>query len=200
MAQRPAGQQVPTGTITLVLGDIEGSTRLWETRPDDMTAAMARFTEVLSSSVPRHRGVLPIEQGEGDSFVAAFTLATDAVACALELQLEWGRASWPFRVRIALHSGEAQTRDGERYEGPTIIRCARLRSIAHGGQTLLSQATCDLVVDSLPVGAWLDDGPQSFLPRNRKINSRPWVDSARQWTDWRVVLRTVWRRSRSRQK
>ncbi len=79
------------------------------------------------------------------------------MACALELQLEWGRESWPFRVRLALHTGEVQTRDGDRYEGPTIIRCARLRAIAHGGQTLLSQATCDLVVDHMPAGAWLDD-------------------------------------------
>ncbi len=157
MADPATGQQIPTGTITLLLGDIEGSTRLWETRPDDMTSAMTRFTEVLASSVPRHQGVLPIEQGEGDSFVAAFALATDAVACAIELQLEWGRGSWPFRVRLALHTGEVQTREGERYEGPTIIRCARLRSIAHGGQTVLSQTTHDLVVDHLPAGAWLDD-------------------------------------------
>ena len=157
MAEPTTGQQIPTGTITLLLGDIEGSTRLWETRPDDMTSAMTRFTEVLAGSVPRHQGVLPIEQGEGDSFVAAFALATDAVACAIELQLEWGRESWPFRVRLALHTGEVQTREGERYEGPTIIRCARLRSIAHGGQTVLSQTTHDLVVDHMPAGAWLDD-------------------------------------------
>ena len=101
--------------------------------------------------------MLPIEQGEGDSFVAAFALATDAVASAIELQLEWGRGSWPFRVRLALHTGEVQTREGERYEGPTIIRCARLRSIAHGGQTVLSQTTHDLVVDHMPAPAWLDD-------------------------------------------
>ena len=157
MADPTTGQQIPTGTITLLLGDIEGSTRLWEARPDDMTSAMTRFTEVLASSVPRHQGVLPIEQGEGDSFVAAFALATDAVACAIELQLEWGRGSWPFRVRLALHTGEVQTREGERYEGPTIIRCARLRSIAHGGQTVLSQTTHDLVVDHMPAPVWLDD-------------------------------------------
>ncbi|HEY3486355.1 MAG TPA: NB-ARC domain-containing protein, partial [Ilumatobacteraceae bacterium] len=100
---------------------------------------------------------VPIEQGEGDSFVAAFALASDALSCALSLQLEFGGASWQFAVRMALHTGEAQTRDGARYEGTAIIRCARLRAIAHGGQTVVSQATHDLVLDQLPDAAWLED-------------------------------------------
>ena len=75
---------LPTGTVTLVLADVEGSTRLWETQPDDMTVAMARMNQVVSDTIATHNGVRPVEQGEGDSFVAAFARASDAVACALE--------------------------------------------------------------------------------------------------------------------
>jgi class 3 adenylate cyclase len=73
---------LPTGTVTLVLADVEGSTRLWEAQPDEMTAAVARFEHTVSEVVAAHGGVRPVEQGEGDSFVAAFTRASDAVACA----------------------------------------------------------------------------------------------------------------------
>jgi class 3 adenylate cyclase len=78
---------LPTGTVTLLLADVEGSTRLWETQPDEMTAAIARLNQTVSGVVAAHGGVRPVEQGEGDSFVAAFARASDAVACALELQL-----------------------------------------------------------------------------------------------------------------
>ena len=148
---------LPVGTVTLVLADIEGSTVLWETRAGEMTTAIARFADVVAATVARHDGVLPIEQGEGDSFVAAFIHATDAVRCALALQLEWSGGGWPFRVRVAVHTGEVQRRDEGNYCGSTINRCARLRAIAHGGQTVLSQTTHDLVVDRLPAGASFDD-------------------------------------------
>ena len=75
---------LPTGTVTLLLADIEGSTRLWETQPDEMTAAVARLDQTVSELIAAHGGVRPVEQGEGDSFVAAFARASDAVACALE--------------------------------------------------------------------------------------------------------------------
>src|ERR1700740_2795643 len=77
---------LPTGTVTLLLADIEGSTRLWETQPDQMTAAMARMNAPVSDTFAPHGGVARVEQGEGDSFVAPFSRAWDAVACALELQ------------------------------------------------------------------------------------------------------------------
>ena len=77
---------LPTGTATLLLADVEGSTRLWETQPEDMTAAFARLDHALGDLVSAHGGVRPVEQGEGDSFVVAFARASDAVACALELQ------------------------------------------------------------------------------------------------------------------
>ncbi len=71
---------LPTGTVTLLLADVEGSTRLWETQPDEMTTAIARLNSVVSNVIATHDGVRPVEQGEGDSFVAAFARASDAVA------------------------------------------------------------------------------------------------------------------------
>ncbi len=145
---------LPTGTVTLLLADIEGSTRLWEIQPEQMTAAFAALDHALSDLVASHGGVRPIEQGEGDSFVVAFARASDAVACALELQ----RAPLaPISLRIGLHTGEVQLRDEGNYIGPTINRAARIRDLAHGGQTVLSGTTEDLVADVLPAGAWLTD-------------------------------------------
>jgi predicted ATPase/class 3 adenylate cyclase/DNA-binding CsgD family transcriptional regulator len=145
---------LPTGTVTLLLADVEGSTRLWETQPDEMTAALARLNQTVSGIIAGHDGVRPVEQGEGDSFVAAFARASDAVAAALEMQ----RAPLaPIRLRIGVHTGEIQLRDKGNYAGPTINRAARLRDLGHGGQTLLSGTTEDLVVDRLPADTWLTD-------------------------------------------
>jgi predicted ATPase/class 3 adenylate cyclase/DNA-binding CsgD family transcriptional regulator len=145
---------LPTGTVTLLLADVEGSTRLWETQPDEMTAAFARLDHALSGLVVAYAGVRPVEQGEGDSFVVAFARASDAVACALELQ----RAPLaPISLRIGVHTGEVQLRDDDNYIGPTINRTARLRNLAHGGQTVLSATTEALVVDTLPADVWLTD-------------------------------------------
>ena len=133
---------LPTGTVTLLLADVEGSTRLWETQREEMTAAFAVLDRTLSELLAAHDGVRPVEQGEGDSFVVAFARATDAVACALDLQ----RAPLtPIRLRIGLHTGEIQLRDESNYIGPTINRTARIRDLAHGGQTVLSGTTEDLV-------------------------------------------------------
>jgi predicted ATPase/class 3 adenylate cyclase/DNA-binding CsgD family transcriptional regulator len=160
---------LPTGTVTLLLADVEGSTRLWETQPDEMTAAVARFEHTVSEVVAAYGGVRPVEQGEGDSFVAAFARASDAVACALALQ----RAPLaPIRLRIGVHTGEVQLRDEGNYAGPTINRTARLRDLAHGGQTVLSGATEVMVVDSLPADAWLTDlgtYPLRDLPRPERV-------------------------------
>ncbi len=146
--------ELPTGTVTLLLADVEGSTRLWETQPQEMTAAVARLDRTLTDLLAAHGGVRPVEQGEGDSFVVAFSRATEAASCALELQ----RAPLaPIRLRIGVHTGEVQLRDEGNYVGPTINRTARLRDLAHGGQTVLSGTTEDLVVDALPADAWLTD-------------------------------------------
>src|SRR6476646_1207633 len=154
---------------TLLLADVEGSTRLWEAQPGEMTAALARLNQTVSEVVAACGGVRPVEQGEGDSFVAAFARASDAVACALELQ----RAPLaPIRLRIGVHTGEVQLRDEGNYAGSTINRTARLRDLAHGGQTVLSGATEDMVVDRLPAGAWLTDlgtHPLRDLPRPERV-------------------------------
>ena len=145
---------LPTGTVTLLLADVEGSTRLWETQPDQMTAAIAVLDGTLAELLTLYNGVRPVEQGEGDSFVLAFARASDAVACALALQ----RAPLaPIRLRIGLNTGEIQLRDEGNYIGPTINRTARLRDLAHGGQTVLSGATESMVIDHLPSDVWLTD-------------------------------------------
>jgi predicted ATPase/class 3 adenylate cyclase/DNA-binding CsgD family transcriptional regulator len=145
---------LPSGTVTLLLADVEGSTHLWETQPGEMTDAVARLDRTLADVVAAHGGVRPVEQGEGDSFVVAFARASDAVACALELQ----RAPLaPIRLRIGVHTGEVQLRDEGNYIGATINRAARIRDLAHGGQTVLSGTTEDLVADVLPADAWLTD-------------------------------------------
>jgi predicted ATPase/class 3 adenylate cyclase/DNA-binding CsgD family transcriptional regulator len=146
--------ELPTGTVTLLLADVEGSTRLWETHHEEMTAAFASLDRALSDLVAAHSGVRPVEQGEGDSFVIAFGRAGDAVACALELQ----RAPLaPITLRIGVHTGDVQLRDEGNYVGPTINRTARLRDLAHGGQTVMSGTTESLVCDALPADAWLTD-------------------------------------------
>src|SRR6202140_3191709 len=160
---------LPTGTVTLLLADVEGSTRLWETQAEGMTAAIARLNRVVCDVVAAHHGVRPVEQGEGDSFVAAFTRASDAVSCALELQ----RAPLaPIRLRIGVHTGEVQLRDEGNYAGSTINRTARVRDLAHGGQTVLSGATEAMVIDRLPADAWLTDlGSHALrdLPRPERV-------------------------------
>jgi predicted ATPase/class 3 adenylate cyclase/DNA-binding CsgD family transcriptional regulator len=161
--------ELPTGTVTLLLADVEGSTRLWQTQPEQMTAAVALLDRTLTDVVAAHGGVRPVEQGEGDSFVIAFARASDAVACAVALQ----RAPLaPIQLRIGLHTGEVQLRDEGNYIGPTINRTARLRELAHGGQTVLSGATEELVVDQMPLDAWLTDlGTQTLrdLPRPERV-------------------------------
>ena len=145
---------LPTGTVTLLLADVEGSTQLWATQPEAMTAAIARMNQTASKLVAEHDGVRPVEQGEGDSFVAAFARAGDAVACALELQ----RADLtPIKLRIGVHTGDVQLRDEGNYAGTTINKTARLRDLAHGGQTVISAATEEMVEDQLPDEAWLTD-------------------------------------------
>jgi len=164
-----AVSELPTGTVTLLLADVEGSTRLWETQADEMTAAVARLDQVLLEVVAARDGVRPVEQGEGDSFVIAFARASDAVACALDLQ----RAPLaPLRLRIGVHTGEVRLRDEGNYVGPTINRTARLRELAHGGQTVLSGATELLVVDQLPPDVSLTDlgtHPLRDLPRPERV-------------------------------
>ena len=160
---------LPTGTVTLLLADVEGSTRLWQTQPEEMTAAIARLDCIVCEVIAAHDGVRPVGQGEGEGFVVAFGRASDAVACALGLQ----RAPLaPIRLRIGVHTGEVQLRDEGHYIGPTVNRTVRLRDLAHGGQTVLSGTTEELVIDRLPADAWLCDlgtHPLRDLPRPERV-------------------------------
>lgn len=152
--------RAPSGTVTFLLTDVESSTEAWQSDRSEAAAAITRQEDILADAIAAHGGFQPVEQGEGDSVVAAFTRASDAVAAAVEAQLALAREPWPgewvVRVRMALHTGEAEAREG-RYAGQAIIRAARLRAVAHGGQTVVSRATAELVSDVLPAGVALVD-------------------------------------------
>ena len=149
-------QLMQVGTVTFLLTDVEGSTRNWEAAPAVMHDAMRRHNDVLAAAINASGGLLPIEQGEGDSAVAVFGRPSDAIAAAVNAQRalvdELGDL---FRVRMAVHTGEAMVSEEGRYEGPTIIRAARLRACGHGGQILVSRTTADIVADHLPEGVSL---------------------------------------------
>jgi predicted ATPase/class 3 adenylate cyclase len=146
--------------ITFLLTDVEGSTKLWEREPEPMSAALIRHDELIGGVIADHGGTLVKSKGEGDSTFSIFSDPSAAIAAALEVQLVLQREAWktskPIRVRAALHTGEAEPRDGDWY-GPTVNRCARLRGAGHGGQVLLSSATRALVERALPAGASLRD-------------------------------------------
>jgi predicted ATPase/class 3 adenylate cyclase len=150
-------------TLTFVLTDVEGSTRLWEADRRAMGGALARHDHLVSKVVASHGGRLVKAKGEGDSSFSVFTSPAQAVAAALELQRALAAEPWPLpaplAVRIAVHAGEVQKREADFY-GPVVNRCARLRAIGHGGQVLLSAAVAELVREDLPEGAYLRElGP-----------------------------------------
>lgn len=144
---------LPAGTVSFLLTDIEGSTQKWQLASDAMASAVARHYEILDAAIAAHGGVRPEEQGEGDSIVAAFSRASDAVSAALDAQRALQSEPWPtltpIAVRMAIHTGEARLRDEANYIGMAIIRTARLRSLARGGQVLVSAASRDLALDQL---------------------------------------------------
>ncbi|HVK02642.1 MAG TPA: NB-ARC domain-containing protein, partial [Armatimonadaceae bacterium] len=146
---------LPTGTITFLLTDVEGSTGLFEKYPKIMNGVLARHEQLGIESVDRHQGCLIRARGEGDSTFSVFARASDAVAAACDFQRALRAEHWPdpisLRVRMALHTGEANLRDND-YYGSSVNRCARLRAIARGGQVLLSGATVALVRGEMPPG------------------------------------------------
>src|SRR5262245_39588833 len=151
---------LPTGTVTFLFTDVEGSTRLWEQHPDQMRAALVEHDALIEFLTAQHGGHLVRPRGEGDSRFCVFARATEAVVAAAAIQRALHEESWPaetpLRVRLALHTGEADLRAGD-YYGSAVNRCARLRAIAHGSQALLSMATEELVRDALPSGVALRD-------------------------------------------
>ena len=151
---------LPSGTVTFLFTDIESSTKLWERYPEAMKAALARHDAILHEVVEAHHG--RIIKTMGDSIHAVFGSAASGVAAALTAQRALFTEGWEgikpqvVRVRMGLHTCEAEARAGD-YYGPALNRAARLMSIGYGGQTLLSTTTANLVRDQLPVGASLCD-------------------------------------------
>ncbi|HLF70168.1 MAG TPA: LuxR family transcriptional regulator, partial [Actinomycetota bacterium] len=150
----PDGEFVlPVGTVTLLLADVEGSTRRWEEDRVSMATASSELRDLADELIGRHNGVRPLDQGEGDSFVGAFARPSEAVACALDIQQ---KASLP--LRIGIHVGEVQRTEEGNYIGPALNRTARVRDSGHGGQVLLSQAAAELVADRLKDASLRDLG------------------------------------------
>ena len=144
---------LPEGIVTFLFTDIEGSTRLWEEAPDSMMEAIRQHDEAIEKAALAYHGVPVRPRGEGDSRFVVFPFAPDAVAAAADIQLRLADIDWatpePLRVRIAVHTGTADLQLGD-YYGSSVNRAARLRAIAHGGQTLMSGATWELVQDAVP--------------------------------------------------
>ena len=146
---------VPTGVIIYLFTDLEGSTQLWQQFPEQMSGMLTRHDSLITSVVEEYGGMVVRSRGEGDSLFAVFVRARDTAAAACSIQRAILSEPWPsdltIKVRMALHTGESELREHD-YYGPVVNRCARLRSIAHGGQVVLSQATSELVQDALPEG------------------------------------------------
>ncbi|AKN17754.1 transcriptional regulator [Mycobacterium haemophilum DSM 44634] len=142
-------------TVTLLLVDVEGLTELSETQPDEAADVMTRLDCAVSEAVAAHGGVQQVVQGARGNFLAAFARASDAAACAVDLQLA---PLVPVRLRIALHTGEVQiSNDDANNVVLTMVQAAGLLDLAYGGQTVLSSTTGDLVIDGLPADTWLVD-------------------------------------------
>ena len=136
----------PSGTVTFLFTDTEGSTQLWEAAPDAMRAALAWHDSILRVAIEAHDGYVFATGGDG--FAAAFARAGDALAAGEKARMALVSEEWPeeapLRVRMALHTGEAAERDGN-YFGGAVNRAARLMAVGHGGQLLVSAATAELL-------------------------------------------------------
>jgi len=136
----------PSGTVTFLFTDIEGSTLLWQRDESAMRAALSRHDELLRSAIAEYGGT--VFSAMGDGVAAAFLSASSAVRAALAAQRVLEAETWPtvtpVRVRMGLHTGEAELRDGD-YFGTAVNRAARLMAVGHGGQVVCSGVTAGLV-------------------------------------------------------
>ena len=152
--------KLPDGVVTFLFTDVEGSTRLWEEAPNLMKEALRLHDGVIGAAVEAHNGVSVKPRGEGDSQFVVFRSARDAVEGSAEVQRQLAAADWPtprpLRVRVSLHTRMADLQLGD-YYGSAVNRAARLRAIAHGGQTVMSGSTWELVQDQLPAGVTVTD-------------------------------------------
>ncbi len=149
---------LPSGTVTFLFTDVEGSTRLLERHHDAYRSAITQHHTILCEAVEQNHG--SVFETVGDAMYAAFASPSDAVAAAVRAQQDLHAAVWgdvgPLRVRMGLHTGEVE-RQGDHYFGAALYRCGRLMAAAHGGQVLLSSATAELAREALPAAADLRD-------------------------------------------
>jgi len=161
---------MPSGTVTLLFTDVEGSTRLWDAERDAMAAALRRHDEILRDAIEQAGGY--VFKTVGDSFCAAFSAARGGLDAALAVQRNLAAQSWPTSrpivARMGLHAGVCEERDGD-YFGPAVNRAARLLTVASGGQVLVSGVAAELLSDELPEGV----GLRELGTRQLKDLSRP---------------------------
>jgi len=139
---------LPTGTVTFLFTDLAGSTRLWQEHPEAMKPALARHDEIVRAAIEANGG--HVVKTTGDGFHAAFATPREAISAAIDAQVALGAELWaatgPLRVRMGIHSGPAELREGD-YYGTAVNRAARLMSVAHGGQVVVSLAAAELLPD-----------------------------------------------------
>jgi predicted ATPase/class 3 adenylate cyclase len=144
--------------VTFLFTDLKASTRMWEEHTDAMHDALARHDQLLRDAIESHHGY--VVKTMGDAFHGAFGHASDALEAAVAMQRALGDEHWgetgALSVRVGLHTGESEMRDGD-YYGPAVNRASRIKDVANSGQTLMSRATRDLVSDLLRDGVTLVD-------------------------------------------
>jgi predicted ATPase/class 3 adenylate cyclase len=149
---------LPHGVVTFLFSDVEGSTRLLETQPEQLGPALAQHHELLGAAVQAELGV--VFETVGDAVYAAFQHAPNAARAALAGQRALAEHDWGplprLHIRIAMHTGEVESR-GSHYYGAPLFRCARLQSLAYGDQTLITATSADLIKGDLPDGSQVSD-------------------------------------------
>jgi len=157
---------LPVGTLTFLMTDIDGSTKVSDKSPGSAKLALERHDRIVVDHVEKNQGKVVESGREGDRILAVFRQARDAVLCSVDLQRSLALEAWPggveLRARIALHTGEAELSSGH-YIGAPLDRCARLMATAYGGQIVISRATEELITDHLPLGVGLRDLGQHRL-------------------------------------
>lgn len=157
---------LPEGVVTFLMTDVEGSTRLWEDASGAMMDGLEQHDEAIDGAIAAYNGISVKPRGEGDSRFIVFESAVDAVNGAAEMQRRLASVDWatprPVKVRASIHTGPVELRWGD-YYGSVVNRAARLRSVAHGGQTVLSEAVYAAVRDHLAEGVELRDMGQHRL-------------------------------------
>jgi class 3 adenylate cyclase len=148
--------RLPSGTVTFLFTDIEGSTQLWERQPEAMQDALAKHDLILREAIVSNNG--HVIKGTGDGVHGVFEKVIDAVQATWSAQhiLQSSIHNLPIRVRMGLHTGEAELRASD-YYGQALNRAARIMAVGHGGQILLSSVTAELVREHLPAEASLVD-------------------------------------------